>query len=50
MDDIIECPKHNARFHIPSGKAKRPPAKVDLGTYPVKTEGGVLFIGVPEDV
>lgn len=35
MGEQIECPKHNARFHIPSGKVKRVPAKLDLQTYPV---------------
>ena len=46
--DTIECAKHNARFHIPSGKATRKPALRDLKTYPVKQEGNDLFIGLPE--
>jgi 3-phenylpropionate/trans-cinnamate dioxygenase ferredoxin subunit len=45
--DIVECARHNARFHIPSGKALRKPALRDLGTYPVRQEGEELFIGVP---
>ena len=48
MDEHIECPKHNARFHIPSGKATRRPAKIDLQTHPVKTEDGKVYIGLPE--
>lgn len=48
MGEHIECPKHNARFHIPSGKVMRMPAKVDLQTYPVKTEDGKVYIGLPE--
>ena len=44
--DTIECPKHNARFHIPTGKATRRPALVDLKTYPIKKEGDELFIGL----
>jgi 3-phenylpropionate/trans-cinnamate dioxygenase ferredoxin subunit len=48
MDEMIECPKHSARFHIPSGKVKRVPAKDDLKTYPVKTEGGKLYIGLSQ--
>ncbi|MCP4403782.1 MAG: non-heme iron oxygenase ferredoxin subunit [bacterium] len=43
--DTIECPKHNARFHIPSGKATRRPARTDLTTYPVKVEEQAIFIG-----
>lgn len=46
-DDFIECAKHNARFHIPTGKALRKPALTDLQTYPVKTENGKIFIGLP---
>ena len=45
--DTVECAKHNARFHIPSGKALRKPALHDLGSYPVRLEGGELFIGLP---
>ncbi len=40
MDGIIECPKHNGRFDIRTGKAKRAPVCVDLKTYPVKIEDG----------
>ncbi|MEM7222592.1 MAG: MocE family 2Fe-2S type ferredoxin [Pseudomonadota bacterium] len=47
IDDIIECPLHQGRFHIPSGKAKSPPVCVDLKTYPVKQEAGDLFIQLP---
>ncbi len=46
--DYVACPKHNSRFHIPTGKAMRIPARVDLKTYPVKSEGGKLFIGLPD--
>ncbi len=44
--EVIECPKHNARFHICSGKALKRPAKQDLATYPVKVEGGEVFVEV----
>ncbi len=46
IDDIIECPLHQGRFHIPSGKVKGAPACIDLKTYPVKLEGGVVFIEI----
>ena len=42
--DIIECPKHNGRFNYKTGEAKRPPASVNLCTYPVRIEGGRVFI------
>ena len=44
MGSVIECPKHNGRFDIPTGKAKRAPVCVDLKTYPVKVEAGKVFI------
>jgi 3-phenylpropionate/trans-cinnamate dioxygenase ferredoxin subunit len=47
MGEIIECPLHNGRFHIPSGAAKSPPVCVDLQTYPVRVEDGKVLIGIP---
>ena len=46
MDDIIECPKHNGRFNYKTGAARGAPVCVDLKTYPVKVEGGSVFIRV----
>lgn len=46
MDDVIECPKHNGRFNYKSGEALGAPVCVDLKTYPVKVEGGAVFIGL----
>jgi len=46
MDDIIECPKHNGRFNYKTGEAKGAPVCVNLQTYPVKVEGGSVFIQV----
>lgn len=43
---VIECPLHQGRFDIVSGKAKSAPVCVDLKTYPVKVEGGALYIQV----
>lgn len=46
MDYIIECPKHNGRFDYRTGEAKGAPVCVDLKTYPVKVEGGTVFIEI----
>lgn len=46
MNHIIECPKHNGRFNYKTGEAKGAPVCVDLKTYPVKVEGGTVFISV----
>lgn len=46
IGDIIECPLHQGRFHIPTGKAKSAPVCVDLVCYPVKVEDGQVFIQI----
>lgn len=40
----IECPLHQGRFNIPTGKAIGPPCTVDVKTYPVKVENTGVFI------
>jgi 3-phenylpropionate/trans-cinnamate dioxygenase ferredoxin subunit len=47
VGEIIECPRHQGRFHIPSGKAKGAPACVNLQTYPTKVEAGQIHVGLP---
>ena len=46
MDHLIECPKHNGQFDYRTGEAKRAPVCINLKTYPVKVEGGRVFIEV----
>lgn len=46
MGHIIECPKHNGRFDYRTGEAKRAPACIDLKTYPVKVENGMVLIEI----
>ena len=43
-DGEIECPLHQARFDIRTGKALCEPATEDLRTYPVKVEGADVLI------
>jgi 3-phenylpropionate/trans-cinnamate dioxygenase ferredoxin component len=47
LGEIIECPRHQGHFHIPSGEAKRAPARRKLQTYPTKVEAGRVYIGLP---
>ncbi|MFB9275917.1 MocE family 2Fe-2S type ferredoxin [Cohnella cellulosilytica] len=47
MGSVIECPKHNGRFDIPTGAAKRAPVCVDLTTYPVKLDADKVYIRIP---
>jgi 3-phenylpropionate/trans-cinnamate dioxygenase ferredoxin component len=46
MGTIIECPKHNGRFDIRTGEAKGAPVCVNLRTYPVKVDGGRVFVRI----
>ena len=48
MEYEIECPKHNGRFDIRDGSARRAPVCEALKTYSVKIEDGVIFIGLEE--
>lgn len=41
---VVECPAHQGRFDIPSGKALGAPVCIDLKTYPVKVEDGQVYI------
>ena len=46
--DQIECPLHQARFDIRTGKALTAPAEVDLRTYPTKVEADQVYVGMPK--
>ena len=41
---VIECPLHNGRFDIATGRALRAPACDHLETYPVELRGNTLFV------
>ncbi len=44
---LIECPKHNGQFDYRTGEVMRAPVCVRLKTYPVRVEGGQVYIEVP---
>jgi Na+-transporting NADH:ubiquinone oxidoreductase subunit F len=44
--DIIECPKHNGRFHLIDGSPARVPICRGLATYPVAERDGRIFVDV----
>ena len=46
MGHVIECPLHQGRFDIKTGKALTPPVCIDLNTYPVKTENGKIYVKI----
>jgi 3-phenylpropionate/trans-cinnamate dioxygenase ferredoxin component len=44
--EMIECPMHMGRFDVRTGEAQGAPVCVNLATHPVRTEAGMLFIGL----
>jgi nitrite reductase/ring-hydroxylating ferredoxin subunit len=44
--DCIECPLHQAVFHVPTGEVREPPATEDLRVYAVKVDGSAIFVQV----
>ncbi len=42
----IECPLHQGKFDIRNGKAMCAPLTEDIRTYPVKIEGGRVFVEI----
>ena len=44
--DTIECPLHQAVFHIPTGKVLREPANTDLRTFPVRVVSSMIEVEV----
>jgi len=43
----IECPLHNGRFDVRTGKAKSSPVETDIPTYPVQVVGDAIEILLP---
>ena len=44
--DTIECPLHQAVFHIPTGKAIREPATTDLRIFSIRVVGSTIEVEV----
>jgi len=45
-DNIIECPKHNGRFHLADGSPARAPVCRGLATYPLEERDGRLRLNI----
>lgn len=45
-DGEIECPLHQGKFDVRTGKAMCAPLTEDIRTYPVKIENGRVFVDV----
>ena len=46
IDGVVECPLHNGRFDVATGRALRAPACDHLETYPVERRGNTLYLRV----
>jgi nitrite reductase/ring-hydroxylating ferredoxin subunit len=49
IDDFIECPLHQGRFNIATGKARSAPVSVPLKTFPTKVLGEAVYVFI-EDI
>ncbi|MEO6268821.1 MAG: non-heme iron oxygenase ferredoxin subunit [Lautropia sp.] len=45
-DGCIECPLHQARFDIRTGKVLCAPATQDIRTYPVRVDGDDILLAI----
>ena len=46
VGNMIECAKHNGRFHLVDGSPARPPICRGLATYPVETRGEYIHVNI----
>lgn len=44
VGELIVCPKHGSRFHLPTGRVLSLPAVLPLRTYPVMVEGDDVWL------
>jgi naphthalene 1,2-dioxygenase ferredoxin component len=44
----IECPLHNARFDVRTGKVLSSPAEIDLETFTTRVVGGQIEVFIPD--
>lgn len=44
VGDLVVCPKHGSRFHLPTGRVMTLPAVRPVRTYPVRIEGDEILV------
>lgn len=44
VGDVIECPLHQGRFCVRSGRALSPPVAVPVATYPTRLADGKVYV------
>lgn len=47
--NVIECPRHGARFDVRTGAVLQMPAVVPVRTFATKVDSGNLYVAVEED-
>jgi len=45
--DCIDCPRHQGRFHVPTGAQRGGPACPPLPVYPVREHAGRVLVALP---
>lgn len=43
-EDVVECPKHGAMFHIPTGEVRSLPATRKVASFPVVVLDGDVYV------
>ena len=46
-DNVIECPRHGARFDVKTGKVLALPAVKPVNTYALRVEGSRIEVALP---
>jgi len=46
--DCIECPLHQAQFHVPTGEVRSAPATDPIETYSTKEEADSIHVLLPD--
>jgi nitrite reductase/ring-hydroxylating ferredoxin subunit len=46
--DCVECPIHQALFHVPTGEVRSGPAMAPLKIYATKIEGDLVLVELPD--
>ena len=46
VDDLVECPRHGARFNVKSGQPVTLPAVVPVKSFQVKVTGEDVFVKI----
>jgi nitrite reductase/ring-hydroxylating ferredoxin subunit len=47
-DDCIECPLHQGRFDLKTGEPFGGPVTEPVRVYPVRAEGGKIYVEIPD--